>query len=240
MELISNKQEDCVFKPIVSAIQKAIEEDFPNCCQERDYETNNHRLLLRGDLINDNLRQNLDGKDLLLLRFDRFGWKARLVVDKVFKRVFCVVTESTINRLKAKGHNYPHYSQTLVQTFNKDLVGNDYQPELFPAEFSSRDYEYDMAILSESGVVLDRDFHFYYIVFSAKDNEIKNIRLLLLDDQFTVVEEKSLIEFLMPEYPMVSNSVVANEKNKSEKDASSLVSIKPGVIPRLIEKEEEA
>lgn len=230
-----------IYTLIVSAIQKAITEDFPNYTMGIDLETTNHRMLLRGDLINTNLRNLLPGDDIFLMKFNRFNWRARLVVDKIYKRVFCITTDSTIRRLGSKSHPYPHYSQTFVNILNKDLKGKDYQGELFYEEFSSKTYNSDMQLLKESGVDLEDGYHFYYISYTVEEGMVGNVRMLLLDSQFTVVEEKSLIEYLKPDYSTVPDVITKEQLEQLHNERTQpLVSLKPGAKPIMLDISKEA
>ena len=65
---------------IVRAIEKAIGEDVPNQLREHHLETNNYIGLMRGDFINENLRNFALADGYELIPIQRYGWRGRLLV----------------------------------------------------------------------------------------------------------------------------------------------------------------
>ena len=61
--------DEMMVRRTVRAIQKAIEEDVPDFCRENHMETMNSVRYVRGDKINDNLRNHVVSEDTILISF---------------------------------------------------------------------------------------------------------------------------------------------------------------------------
>lgn len=83
--------DEMMIRHTVRAIQKAIEEDVPEFCRENRMETMNSVRYVRGDKINDNLRNHVVSEDIVLISFKRYSWDGRMLVDQK-NRITCTIT----------------------------------------------------------------------------------------------------------------------------------------------------
>ena len=74
--------DEMVIRRLVRAIQKAIEEDIPEFCRENHMETMNSVRYIRGDKINENIRNLVISDDIMLISFRRYSWDGRMIIDQ--------------------------------------------------------------------------------------------------------------------------------------------------------------
>ena len=77
----SIKINENLMRRIVRSIDKAIADDVPQYLRENHKETNNAAIQLRGDCINENLRNLVVGGDIEFVPFKRYVWQGRIIVD---------------------------------------------------------------------------------------------------------------------------------------------------------------
>ena len=113
---------DFDLRRIVQAIEKAIGEDVPRQLKENHLETNNYVALMRGDFINDNLRNYALEEGVELLPFQRFGWKGRLIVDRRNRITLSVTTQNNLRAIPRKQRSRPHYTMSLLKMQNRMVL----------------------------------------------------------------------------------------------------------------------
>lgn len=79
----------------------------------------------------------------------------------------------------------------------------------------------------EETLSMNDDYRHWVIVYEANRRDIVDIAAILLDKDFGVVQEISLIELLKPNFSDLTNIESSTEMSR---DAHSLVSIKPGLV----------
>lgn len=84
-------------------------------------------------------------------------------------------------------------------------------------------------------------YHHCVIAYQSKHDELVDVKLILLDQWFNVVEEHSLNHLRKPDFSQLTSEVYAAESSQSEhnKATRNLTKLKPGVKPGLWEEEKK-
>lgn len=235
--------DEMMIRYTVRAIQKAIEEDVPEFCRENRMETMNSVRYVRGDKINDNLRNHVVSEDIVLISFKRYSWDGRMLVDQK-KRITCTITtqQNLAAIPKKKNRSCPHFLQSILAIENGDLHGRYEQLELFPMEqFEDDVLEEDYKKIVSGVLCPDSGYRHYVIAYTFEKNELLDVNMVLLDRVFNTVNEISLNDFIKPDFAKLTAEQTENseQETKPVKTAKDLVVIKAGIRPELIEFEDE-
>lgn len=235
---------DNLLRRIVHSVNKAVNDDIPRYLREHYKETNNAVIHLRGDYINDNLRKYVILDGIELIPFKRSNWQGRILVDRNNKTTYSITTQNTLNRIpKKKDRTRPHFLQSILAVENRECKCQYIQQTLFPIEsFDDETLESDYNEIFSTLVNPNEGYIHYVISYEAKNNELLDIKLEVLDRNFNVVHEKSLNEFIEPDYAILTEPNVATSENSNSSAESmrSILGIKKGIIPNLKETEKEA
>lgn len=228
----------------IHAIEKAVSEDIPRQMSEAQLETNNYLPFIRGDYINTNLREFITASYGELLSFQRFGWKGRLLMDRLNKLTYSITTQANLNQIPRKHRQRPHFLQTLLATENGDLEGFGRQMTLYDMDqFDPDTYRADFNDIVNGTFTPSDGYRHCVIAYQALRDEVTDIKLLLLDSNFAVVEEHSLNEFRQPDFSLLTASTSTEEIAAREAHnfaTKSLTKLKEGIKPNLREIAEEA
>lgn len=93
---------DGLLTAVVRAIEKAVSEDVPNQVRELRIETNNYIAFIRGDYINQNLRNFAVGEGGILHPFQRYGWHGRLLVCPDSRLTISITSENNLSMIPRK------------------------------------------------------------------------------------------------------------------------------------------
>lgn len=231
---------------IVWAIVKANGEDMRDYLMNNSHETNNALLLLKGDFINDNLRQFVVNDEIEMIPFHRYGWSGRILNDKVNKITYTITTKLTLKSVpNKKGRLMPHYLQSILFVENekykapiKQMTFADYGHHgitKFEPEELEEDYKKIMG-----GYISKEDGYCHYIIaYEAEHGEVKNISLMLLDKDFDIVNEVSLNDYIKPDFGKLTESGSV-EETVTKESIRSLVNVKQGIKPKLHEVKKQA
>ena len=236
-------------RKIVYAINKAITDDVPQAKRKDRLETNNRHIFAAGDYINDNLRNHVVNKEVDLIAFNRYAWEGRILVDRANKITYTISTHQTLNTVIRKNHNKPHYLMSILYVENGDCEGTPKQiamGDLFPefkSSFEEEELELDYDKIMQGDISRLEGYKHYIIAYTAEHNEIVEIEMLLLDKDFAEVDKISLMEYVNPDFAILtasqyngSNGEVGEEKTDTR---PALLKLKPGVkpVPRIMEEE---
>lgn len=230
---------DRLLRKIVYSIDKAIGEDLSQYLREHYRETNNAIVQLRGDFINDNLRNHVVDDNTELIPFKRSGWSGRIVIDRLNKITYTITTVNTLSAIpKNKERIKPHYLQSVLAVENRECKGPLKQITLFECgmpRFDTEILEQDFKSISQGLIKVDENYVHYIIVYKAEHGEIKDIELKLLDKDFDTVDETSLNEYIKPDFARLTDVGPAEQSNEIEEntDSKKLVAIKVGIKPNL-------
>lgn len=228
----------------IHAIEKAVSEDIPRQITENLLETNNYLAFIRGDFINSNLRELTASGYGELLPFHRFGWQGRLLIDRLNRLTYSITTQANLNQIPRKHRQKPHFLQTLLAVENGDLKGCGRQLTLYDMDpFEQDTYHADFNDIVNGFFGCFDGYRHCVITYQARQDEITDINLVLLDSQFAVVEEYSLNEFRRPDFSQLTISVSSDDAVERETHnvaTKSLTKLKKGIKPVLKEIAEEA
>lgn len=227
---------------IISAVEQAVTDDIPRERKERHLETDNYLAFLRGDYINQNLRDKAGVVGGTLLPFKRYGWKGRLLIDPEHKLTFSVTSQSNLQQIPRKHRAKPHFLQTLLYEENGKLNGKFQQTSFFQMDgFDDDTYNADFEDIVGDTLESFDGYHHCVIAYQSKHDELVDVKLILLDQWFNVVEEHSLNHLRKPDFSQLTSEVYAAESSQSEhnKATRNLTKLKPGIKPGLWEEEKK-
>lgn len=223
-----------IIEKIVKAIEKAVGEDIRSYLANSNTATNNAIPFLRGDYINTNIKYAMENEAVEIKNFKRASWTGMILIIRGEQTTMSICSKNTLERIpKNKNRRSPHYLQTMVYKENSSEVSpvrqmnlTDFDPDI---NFGFSEEEYDKGFISimEETLSMNDDYRHWVIVYEANRRDIVDIAAILLDKDFGVVQEISLIELLKPNFSDLTNIESSTEMSR---DAHSLVSIKPGLV----------
>lgn len=238
-------ENDDILRKIVYSIDKAIVEDVPKYLRNSHLETNNGVGLIKGDYINTNLRNHVISEGIDLVPFKRFAWSGRIVVDRMGHVTYSIMTEETLGGIpKKKNRERPHYLQTVLYVENRECIAKYEQmtlQDLGITIFDEDVFRPDFETISQGMIDKSEDYRHYIVVYQAENREIKNVKLKLLDKDFNIVDEVSLMKYIKPDFARLTD-IEINEKSGEENvgDKKRLLAVKKGLQPQLREIEKQA
>lgn len=228
---------------IGKAIEKGVGEDIRTYLANSDNAVNNAIAFLRGDYIVTNIRNTVESETVEIKYFKRSSWTGCIILDRKDKRSYSVCARKTLERIpKNMTRRSPHYLQTILNTENRDeeAVGRQMSLADFGFsvgnQFTEEEYEKDFFAIMEEALSLADDYRHWVITYEAEHNSLIGLSAVLLDREFGVVEEISLMEMMKPDFGTLTSVEAKVEKKK---DAHSLVSVKPGLIGRKASEKEK-
>lgn len=235
--------DEMVIRRIVRAIQKAIEEDMPEFYRENHMETMNSARYVRGDKINENLRNMVASDDIQLLSFKRYSWDGRMLIDQNTHITYTITTSQNLAAIpKKKGRSFPHFLQSILAAENGDLEGQYVQQALFPMDaFDSDVLEDDYRKIVAGVLEPNSGYHHYVITYEFAKDALIEVKLVLLDRAFNTVSELDVSSFIKPDFGQLTEPQPETVEHTTEPahKARDLVAVKPGIRPDLIALEEE-
>ncbi|MEN6413443.1 MAG: DUF5986 family protein [Veillonellales bacterium] len=227
-----------LLRRIVYAVNKAVEDDIPDYLKEQHHETNNAIPHLKGDYINDNLRNNVVKENIELIPFKRYGWSGRIIIDHVNHVTYTITTLNTLVGIpRKKERRTPHYLQSILYAENSGCQAPVKQTclDLGITQFSSEELEEDYNSITNGLISKEDDYRHYIIAYKSEGNEIVEIILKLLDRDFDAVDEVSLMEYIKPDYARLTDIEDFKDSSKTaeEPDHKGLVAVKAGLKPNL-------
>ena len=234
-----------LLRKIVYCIEKAIVDDLKQYLRENQYETNNAIILLRGDLINTNLRNHVVNDDIELVPIQRYGWSGRIIIDRKAHITYSIMTQGTLSDvIKKKNRENPHYLQSILYMENKDCVAKEKQMTLEDfgiTIFDTAVLEQDFKKITQGLINVEDDYKHYIIAYRVENGDITDIKLKFLDKDFNLVDEESLMQYIRPDFARLTDVNFAENPNEDNKvDKKSLVAIKNSIKPILREIEKRA
>lgn len=234
-----------LLRRIVRAIDKAISDDVPRYLQDHSKETNNAIIQLRGDNINENLRQFVVAEGIELIPFRRFLWQGRLLVDKKNKITYSITTQANLHAIPKKlARVKPHFLQSILTMENGGCQGRYKQGTLFPVEiFDKETLESDYNEIIAGMLDPTEGYHHYVISYQATGSELVDVKLEFLDSNFATIDEMSLNEYIKPDFARLTDTEDIDEDMTipNSENISALLGIKQaGIRPALRTIEEEA
>lgn len=241
-ETISENTKSIIVK-IGKAIEKGVGEDIRIYLANSDNATNNAIAFLRGDYINTNIRNTVESETVEIKYFKRSSWTGCIILDRMDKHSYSVCARKTLDRIpKNMTRTSPHYLQTILNIENKDETATERQISLadfgfsIGSQFTEEEYEKDFLTIMEEALSLADDYRHWVITYEAEHNSLIGLSAILLDREFGVVKEISIMEMMQPDFGSLTS---AETKGDKKKDAHSLVSVKHGLIGRKASEKEK-
>lgn len=246
MELDGIKINEDLMRRIVRAIDKAIAEDIPEYFRDNYKETNNAIIHLRGDCINENLRNLVVGEDIELIPFKRYVWQGRIIVDRKEKITYTITTQKTLRSIPRRQRNKPHFLQSILGIENSGYEASVKQVtfmDLYP--FEEEELENDYNSIMEGMIDPTEGYRHYVIAYDADSSEITDIQLEFLDKEFNTIETASLNDYIKPDFARLTGVEFLDDdfSEETEDEAKGLVAIKlnkSGHSPKLREVPKQA
>ncbi len=225
-----------IVEKIVKAIEKAVGEDIRSYLANSNNATNNALPFLRGDYINTNIKYAMENEAVEIKSFKRASWTGIILIIRDDQTTMSICSQKTLKRIpKNKSRRSPHYLQTLLYKENgseiapvQQMTLADYVPNIEPG-FSEEEYEKDFISIVEETLSMHDDYRHWVITYETDKSDIVDVAAVLLDKDFGEVQKISLIELLKPNFSDLTTIEASTENNR---DAHSLVSIKPGLVGR--------
>lgn len=241
-ETISDNTKTIMVK-IGKAIEKGVGEDIRTYLTNSENAVNNALAFLRGDYIVTNIRDTVVSESVEIKYFKRSSWTGCMVLDRTDKYSYSVCAKKTLERIpKNMTRRSPHYLQTILNTENKSEEAAERQMSLADfgfsvgSQFTEEEYERDFLKIMEEALSLADDYRHWVITYEAEHNSLIGLTAVLLDGEFGVVKEISLMEMMKPDFGSLTYTEIGHEKKK---DAHSLVSVKSGLIGRKASEKEK-
>lgn len=213
----------------ISAIEKAVSEDVPNELREKPLETNNRSGPLRGDWINQNLRDFTANTGGILHPFSRFGWRGRMILDPENKVSYSITTISNLKQIPRKARKNPHFLQTVLMQENRELYCRYEQTSLFETDqFDQSVYDRDFDSFFYGSIDQNEGYKHCVICYEAAHDEVLSVSLLLLDPHFHIVNEMDLGEFRKPDFSKLTADDLQGDYSTSDhnKAVRTLIKLK--------------
>lgn len=233
-----------LIRRIVRAIDKAVADDVPEYLRKHRLETNNAIIQLRGDYINQNLRELVITDEIELIPFKRYAWHGRLLVDHHDKITYSITTQNTLHAIpKKKERTRPHFLQSILAIENGGYNGQYVQETLFSMNFFDEEElesDYEEII---SGMLDPAEGYCHYVIsYNAIRDELIDVKLEFLDRHFSTISEASLNSYIKPDFARITNTEIVDTDTKtdSSKGVRDILGIKAGLRPALKEAEKEA
>lgn len=226
----------------VYCVSKAVSEDIPRFMRENNLETYNGLGHQRGNYINTNLRHHVVGQSVEIVPFKRTSWHGRIIVDRVLKNTYSIMTKSSFQALGQTPRQKPHYIQSLLHVENGDLPA--VQISLFDdTYFEDEQLEHDYDAIVQGLLDPDEGFTHYVVIYTSESSQIQNISIMLLNKKLEIVENESLMQYITPDFTLLTAPDVEIDESattQTDKDSKTLVSIKSGLKPKLRDIPEQA
>lgn len=232
-----------LMRRIVRSIDKAIADDVPQYLRDQHKETNNAAIQLRGDCINENLRNMVIGGDIEFVPFKRYVWQGRVIVDRAEKITYTITTQKTLRAIPRKQRNKPHFLQTILYKENGGYEASVKQMtlmDLFP--FEEEELENDYNSIVEGLIDPAEGYRHYIIAYDSEGSELRDIQLEFLDKDFNTIAAASLNEYIKPDFARLTDVELVDENfsNETDGEAKGLLTIKSGLRPKLQEVPKQA
>ena len=232
---------------IVHAIEKGIGSDILDYLSDHRKKTNNALLQMPGDNINTNLDEMVaDGENYEILSFNRFVWEGCILIDRENRITYNITSQANLKLIpRKKGRTIPHYLQSLLFVENNECKSPYHQmtfEDFGIVTFDTEALTDDFLSISDGRIDINEDYRHYVIAYTARNREIEDIQILLLDKDFNTVDEQSLMEYVKPDFSKLTTTDNHTEELmvKNPGVAKNLVSVKAGIKPKLKEEEKQA
>lgn len=233
---------------VVQAVVKAVTEDAPHYRREHHLETNNAAKFIAGDYINENLRNLVASDSIHLHHFQRFAWDGCLLIDHENKVTYTIVSATTLAAAPQKHRSNPYYLQSILFAENGACNGNskqmsisDYFTDQDLAIFPVETYYADFDEIMQGEVTISSDYRHYIVAYKVARSEVTDLQLLFLDRDFDVIDAVDLMEYITPDFALLTAAYTDNLEESAQVEAPTVkLKLREGVKPLIRATEDEA
>ena len=150
---------------------------------------------------------------------------------------------SILPQIPKKQRNKPHYLHTLLYKENGEYEGEGKQltlMDMYPFEIEDLERDYETIV---NGRISPEDGYVHYVIaYESQNSELIDIQLEFLDKDFNTITTASLNEYIKPDFARLTDVELVDEgfDDNIEAEEEGLVSIKPGLRPKLKKGQKQA
>lgn len=226
---------------LVYAVNTAITQDAPQYMRDNHLETNNRRVFVTPDCINENLRRFVVNDDVELIPFHRCAWEGRIIVDKKNKITYTISSYTSLKNIISKNRTRPHYLMSLLYAENSNYKGGHKQITLWDLDPDYKQQDFDSVLLNEDydritqgNISRTEGYKHFVVAYTAKNQVLIRIDLLFLDAEFKEIDHVNLNKYIIPDYDQISTVLDQEERRKLEtgcEEKPIRVKLKLGIKP---------
>lgn len=126
---------------IVKCVEDAVKDDILADIQHHSLRTTNSVPTRIWDLLNTNLARELETEDCTIADAHRGPWQMLVVFERTTQCILTFMREKRFAELRRfqRRRRHMHYLDMLTRQFNKELLADQQQVELYPHTFSDED-----------------------------------------------------------------------------------------------------
>lgn len=201
--------------------------------QDNSYFTNNHRLGVRWDLINDSLAHALEEKNFPHIAVRKGFWELLLFCDKNNGYLFSVMRQNRFNYIcNNPRERAPKYFEALV-SLNNDLTAKVSQVTFdgYVPYFATNKNNQLESLCKNLPSPKNKKFTHIVVVFDVMYDDISSVKLYVVNNKFEIVEEVDIYQqVISARIPVASiDSDIDNDKSNSKITQRGLVKLKKSV-----------
>ena len=217
---ISDKNPELILRTIVACIKQATEDDAKLYLQTYNPKTTNGLPHQIHDWINTNLDKHINSDKSYTMEIKRSTWRGRIIVDEENQIVYSVMRVDRLKSLRKEKRDKPHYVQTMVGILNSELEPKHKQLTLEEfAEFTTFSKETlvdDYNRMFGGSLNPEKGYHHCLVLFDARKLELYDARLCIVDKNLNIVEDKSLVEYIRPDYAKLTATKPIEDESQGQ------------------------
>lgn len=241
-----------LIKKMVYCVEDAVGDDILTDIRRNDLRTTVSVPSRIWDFLNTNLIKSLETEDCTIAIAHRGFWEMIVIFEKTSHCIFTFMREKRFSDLRRhqRSRVHMHYLDMLSRQFNKELLADQQQLELFPHSFSDEDRlaELVQTLLHDLEGEVDVVRHHVLVLFETIGCQLSHIRAVKVTpnldiaqnceqdwSQYISTTESSVVEKVAhPEVPKnqpnrgltLKPKAVARQKNRSQQKKTDLESKK--------------
>lgn len=223
-----------IVKTIVQALYEAVTVGIPLAQSNNMRATTNCYPSLGVDVIHEHILKLVNFDGVLIHRIKRHNWTVFMIIDNNAHNAYFVLSENNLKAIPAKkGRSWPHYLQSLLHEYHRGFEGKCVQQSFLPIEpFDDVTYEKDVERML-GGLMDDQEaWNIYVIAHKRNGKELVSVKQYFLSPSFDVIDERNLIEYIVPDYSAVINPIDENTTDTTpESEEEELIKLKPKPRP---------
>lgn len=187
-------------RKVVGCVESATGDDIREDIQRNNLHTLNSTPARIWDLLNTNLVNVLDTEDGIMAKAHRGPWEMVVIFERTTRNIFTFMRERRFSEIRERQRRRKrmHYLDIVAKRFNKELLANGRQLQIFPHVFSdeSRLEELVRTFLCdlEGNVSLVR--HHVLVLFETVGYQLSHIRAVRITPTLDVAQEQDWTSYI--------------------------------------------